>query len=134
MFSPGIILAVVIAIAVAASGGYFKGEKDARNEAQAAYAKQLDGVIEQHNKDSVIDMTAAAEVAAKEAQAKTRTIYVRSQADEAVRQKPAAVDCNLTPDRYRVLLSAVAAANGDSEDATAKLRNAVEQANKPAVK
>ena len=131
---PYLILAAVLAIGAAGVGGYFKGSTDAENKAKAEYAKQLDGVIAQHNKDSLSDMQEAAAMATREAQAKTRTIYVRSQADEAVRQKPAAVDCNLTPDRYRVLLSVVAAANGDSEDATAKLRNAVEQANKPAVK
>ena len=132
MFSPYLILAAVLAIGAAGIGGYFKGSTDAKNEAQAAYAKQLDGVIAQHNKDSLSDMQEAAAMATREAQAKTRTIYVRSQADEAVRQKPAAVDCNLTPDRYRVLLSAIQAANGDNTDATAKLRNAVEQANQPA--
>ena len=132
MFSPYLILAAVLAIAAAGVGGYFKGSTDAENKAKAEYAKQLDGVIEQHNKDSVIDMQAAAEVAAKEAQAKTKTVYIRSQADEAVRQKPAAIDCNLSPDRFRVLLSAVQAANGDNQDAARGLSDAINKANQPA--
>ena len=133
--SPWIILAAVLAIGAAGVGGYFKGSTDAENKAKAEYAKQLDGVIEQHNKDSVVDMQAAAEVAAKEAQAKTRTVYIRSQANEAIAKAPAAVNCNLTTDRYNVLLAAVNEANGgDSKDAASGLFNAVDKANKPAGK
>ena len=132
MFSTWIILAAVLAIGAAGVGGYFKGSTDAKNAAQAEYAKQLDGVIAQHNKDSLSDMQEAAAMATREAQAKTKTVYLRGQADEAVRQKPAAVDCNLSPDRYRVLLSAVQAANGDSADATRGLSDAINKANQPA--
>ena len=135
MFSPYLILAAVLAIGAAGIGGYFKGSADKENALQAQYAKQLDGVIAEHNANAVVDMQAAAEVAAKEAQAKTRTVYIRSQANDAIAKAPAAVNCNLTTDRYSVLLAAVNEANGgDSKDAANGLSDAIRKANQPAGK
>ena len=113
MLSPWIILAAVLAIAAAGTGGYFKGSTDAENKTKAEYAKQLDGVIAQHNKDSLSDMQEAAAMATREAQAKTRTIYVRQRADAAVAEKPSSVLCDLTPARMIALKEAVKLANGD---------------------
>ena len=133
MFSPYLILAAVLAIGAAGVGGYFKGSTDAKNAAQAEYAKQLDGVITQHNADAVIDMQAAAEVARQEAQAKTRTVYIRGAASEAIAKSALPADCLLIPSqRYSVLLAAVKAANGDSQDAPAGLLDAIRKAGQPA--
>ena len=130
MFSPWIILAAVLAVAAAGVGGYFKGSTDAENKAKAEYAKQLDGVIAQHNKDSLSDMQEAAAMATREAQAKTRTVYIRGAANEAIAKAPAAVNCNLSIDRYNVLLAAVNEANGGADkDAAAAVSRAVRQVN-----
>ena len=133
MLSPWLILAAVLAIASAGVGGYFKGSADAENKAKAEYAKQLDGVIAEHNQNAVIDMQAAAEVAAKEAQAKTKTVYIRGAASEAIAKSALPADCLLIPaQRYSVLLAAVKAANGDSQDAPAGLLDAIRKAGEPA--
>ena len=135
MPSPLIILVLVIAWGASLVGADHFGVTRTEDRVKAEYAKQLDGVIEQHNKDSVIDMTAAADVAAKEAQAKTRIVYIRGAANEAVAKAPAAVTCNLSTDRYSVLLAAVAEANGgDSKDAANGLSDAIRKANQPAGK
>ena len=132
MPSPYLILAAVLAIGAAGVGGYFKGSTDAKNAAQAAYAKQLDGVIAQHNADSIVDMQAAAEMATREAAAKTRTVYIRGEAANAISKTALPAACvNVPAERYSVLLASIKAANGDSENAPAGVLDAIRKTQPP---
>ena len=129
MLNPWIILGLVIFWMASITGAYFKGSTAAQNEARAHYAAELESAIAQHNENAVIDMQAAAKVAADEAAARTRIAMLRNRTTEVIHAKPLPVSCNLDSDRIGLLTAAIQEANGDNQDAAARVRNAADKAN-----
>jgi hypothetical protein len=86
--------------------------------------------VAQHNQNAVIDMQAAAKVAADEAAARTRIAMLRNRTTEVIHAKPLPVSCNLDSDRFGLLTAAIQEANGDSKDAASRVRDAANQANR----
>ena len=132
MPSPMILLILALAWGASLVGADHFGVKRTEDRLNAETGKQIDALVKQHNADSLADMQAAAEMATREAAAKTRTVYIRGAANEAIAKAPAAANCNLSTDRYNVLLAGIAEANGgDSKDAAAGVSDAIRKASQP---
>ena len=132
MLNPYVILGIVLFWGFSMAGAYLKGSQVAQDAARAQYAESLEQTIAQHNKNAVIDMQAAAKVAADEATARTRTAMLRSRTNEVIRANPSPVTCAWPADRFGLLVTAVQEANGDSADASGRLSTAIGKANAPA--
>ena len=110
--TPYIILAVVLAIGSAGIGGYFKGGKDARNEAIAEQAKVVDAAIQEHNETAAIDMQAAFQRGQAEAKVRVITRTIQGEVNVISASAPIPANCRLDPERRKLLDKAIAAANG----------------------
>lgn len=128
--NPYLILGLLVAWLASVGGAYLKGHSVAEDAMRAKYATDLENTIRQHNENAIIDMQAAAKVAADEAAARTRQAMIRSQTNEVIRTSPQPVGCSLDSERMRLLNAAVAQANGDTADAAGRLRDATDQANR----
>jgi hypothetical protein len=129
LLNPWVLLAIVLAIGTAGATGYYKGHTAAQDAARAQFATELEATIAEHNANAAIDMQAAADNAAREAAARTRTAMLRGRANEITVAKPMPVSCNLDSDRFGLLVAAVKEANGDSADAAGRVRDAAKSVN-----
>ena len=128
LLNPWVILGIVLFWGFSMAGAYLKGSQVAQDAARAAYATSLEQTIAEANKNAVIDMAAAAEVAARESAARTRAAMIRGQTVKVIHEKPSPAVCNLDAGRMQLVAAAVAAAN--SEDAASRVRDAADKANR----
>jgi hypothetical protein len=128
MLNPYVLLGVLIFWLASVTGAYFKGSTAAENKARAAYAATLEQTIAEHNANAVIDMQAAAKVAADEATARTRTAMLRNRTTEVIHEKPMPVSCNLDDGRLQLIAESIAAAN--NENAPSRVRDAANKAHR----
>ena len=129
MLNPWVLLGLTLFWLFSVAGAYFKGHQAAQADARAQYATELEQTIADHNKQAQIDARQAADAAAKDAAARTRSAMLRNQANEANRAKPLPISCNLDTERFRVLDDAIKAANGSDTPAASGLRPAINKAN-----
>jgi len=127
LLNPYLIIGLIVFWLASVGGAYFKGHTAAQDAARAQYATELEATIKQHNANTLIDMQAAADVAAKEAAARTRTAMLRNQTTKVIYEKPMPVSCNYDDGRMQLVAAAVAAAN--NEDTAARVRAASDKAN-----
>lgn len=127
MLNPYVLLGLLVFWLASVTGAYFKGHTAAENAARAQYATELEATIAEHNKNAVIDMQAAAEVAAKESAARTRQAMLRNQTVKVIHEKPSPAVCDLDDGRMQLVAQSVAAAN--NEDAAARVRDTASKVN-----
>ena len=123
-------IAFLLAIAGAGYKGYNMGEDHAA--AQAAIAQEKADKDARDN--AIIDMSAAAENARREALIQARSTTVQGKANDAIRTAPLAANCNWSQPTYVLLADAVAASNGADPNAADELSRRVRAANTPGVK
>ena len=129
MFNPWVILGVVLFWIASVGGAYLKGGKAAEDHARAQYATEMEATIKQNNENAVVDMQAAAKVAAAEATAKTRAAMLRGKVDVVIAKTPSSLSCAWPVERFGLLLVAVQEANGDQTAFADGLSTAVSRAN-----
>ena len=129
MLNPWVLLGIALVWAASVAGAYFKGAEHAENKARAHYATQLEQTIAEHNADALLDMEAAREWGQRNAAVRTKTVEIRSQANEATSASPAPAMCALDDDRWRVLNAAIEAGNDAGEAAAKRVLDATSKAN-----
>ena|ERR1035437_7707004 len=115
---------------VTAVGGYFFGTHTQENSDKAAQVKATNDLIIEHNANTVIDMQAAYDAGQREAAARKTGSKLIGAANAANIALPYVVACRLDPERKRVLVAAIEAANG-AGDAGGGVSAAVRTSNSP---
>ena len=115
--NPYLILAIVLAIGGAGTGGFFYGQHVQQAYDIAEQKKAVDAAITQHNADTLIDMQAAYERGQAEAKVKVITRTIQGEANAISASKPLPVTCRLDDGRMGLLRRAIAASNGDADPA-----------------
>ena len=128
MFSPWILLAALLILASTNGGSFLYGKHVQEAESLAAQHRVVTEALDEAKQVAEADKKRAVAAAAKRAAAQTQTQQIRTQANETIRAQPLAVSCDWSPDSFRVLNDAIAAAN-DTAAAAGELSNAVRAAN-----
>ena len=128
MFNPWIILAVVVAIAMAGIGGFYKGTEYQKGEDAKAQLEAVNKAVADANAQAAKDKNLAVVQAQRNTAAQTRAALVRSQANAAISAHPQSAACDWDKPSFDSLRSAIAAANGDA-NGTGSVSDAVRRAN-----
>ena len=128
MFSPWLLLAAVLALGVASTSGFFYGKHVQEAESLAAQNEVVSQAIEEANRTAAADKKRAVAAAMRKVAAQSKTQQIRTQANETITAQALPASCNWSPDSFRVLNDAIAAAN-DSTAAAGELSDAVRAAN-----
>ena len=113
-----IIFGAVLAVTNASSFFYGKHVQSAEDKAEQLTA--VNQAVTDANKQAKRDLDQAVIAADKAAKAKTRTITIRGQAVEVIREVPLPATCDWSPAAFGVLLDAVNAAS-DKPESTGSL-------------
>lgn len=99
--NPYVIGAIALGLIVTHASAFIKGRSYAETQQQAAYSKQLEQVITEHNANAAKDAQAAFEAGKKQAGARVVTRTIREQVDKVV-DRPVYRDCRLDDDGFRL--------------------------------
>jgi hypothetical protein len=107
-----VILAVVVGLILTHAGAFWKGMSHEETKQKAAYSKQLEKAIADHEQTALVDMQAAWEAATELARYKTQAKTTRAKLDSDIARAPSA--CRLDDVSFGLLLDTVKAANGET--------------------
>jgi len=128
MFSPWILLAALLALGVTNAGSFLYGKRVQEGAHALAQQEAVNEAVAEAERTAAEDKKRAVAAATRRAAAQTRTQQIRTQANETISSQPLAASCDWSPDTFRLLNDAIAAAN-DSTATAGELSDAVRAAN-----